>query len=516
MAIEPIKGFYVHDEVTDTNGVAQIALDAIEGVIQDDIAPAVTSWLDDHPEATTTVQDGAITKAKINTAFLPEIENAYVTPEMFGVSGTDADILEYAFNNLADGGVLMLNKDYTLDRVITLTRLSSRKRITIMPLSENAKINMNGYYITGTENGDTGNILFFGVQFNGASTGIFDGDKLVRLYFLGCNFTSTGSIVFSLSNRERAYFQSIHFLQCTFRHITDYLIKLPYDTATRLFDVSIRNSLIEWCDAGLISCNTWYGVTVSGNCIEGFTTTEPLFKGMRVSNGFTVTDNYFESLNTVYFDFSNYTYGNPFFFVFENNSIAESTVMSVFSMPPKNGGSGSVFKVSGNSFMTDASAANKVTVFDVSNTTEKLDKWVIIENQNFNSYMIWTNDTNNYIQSYSTIYTLLKSLEQTNGLVDMAPGSTKLITIYTTGNAITRSQLVIPITFPFIAPNTNYTYTVRNLAITGVTSNADVTLISQDGRFDSGMDLRYIDTTNNPFTANIPYSVRIRLYITFG
>lgn len=31
MAIEPIKGFYVHDEVTDTDGVAKIAPEAIEG-----------------------------------------------------------------------------------------------------------------------------------------------------------------------------------------------------------------------------------------------------------------------------------------------------------------------------------------------------------------------------------------------------------------------------------------------------------------------------------------------------
>ena len=140
-------------------------VDLIEDTIGGDVRDEVQAELEAHPEWTTTVQDGAITKAKINTAFLPEIENAYVTPEMFGVAGTDADLLEYAINNLADGGVLMLDKDYTLDRVITLTRLSSRRRITIMPLSENAKINMNGYYITGTENGNIGNILFFGVQF---------------------------------------------------------------------------------------------------------------------------------------------------------------------------------------------------------------------------------------------------------------------------------------------------------------------------------------------------------------
>ncbi len=48
---------------------------------------AVTKWLDRHPEATTTVQDGAITKKKINAKFLPYIEKDYVTPQMFGAKG---------------------------------------------------------------------------------------------------------------------------------------------------------------------------------------------------------------------------------------------------------------------------------------------------------------------------------------------------------------------------------------------------------------------------------------------
>lgn len=48
---------------------------------------AVTKWLDRHPEATTTVQDGTITKKKINAKFLPYIEKDYVTPQMFGAKG---------------------------------------------------------------------------------------------------------------------------------------------------------------------------------------------------------------------------------------------------------------------------------------------------------------------------------------------------------------------------------------------------------------------------------------------
>lgn len=47
----------------------------------------VSNWLDEHPEATTTVQNGAITETKINAEFLPYITNSYITPQMFGAKG---------------------------------------------------------------------------------------------------------------------------------------------------------------------------------------------------------------------------------------------------------------------------------------------------------------------------------------------------------------------------------------------------------------------------------------------
>lgn len=53
----------------------------------DVIAADVSNWLDEHPEATTTVQNGAITETKINAEFLPYITNSYITPQMFGAKG---------------------------------------------------------------------------------------------------------------------------------------------------------------------------------------------------------------------------------------------------------------------------------------------------------------------------------------------------------------------------------------------------------------------------------------------
>jgi hypothetical protein len=48
------------------------------------IDTSIKAWLADHPEATTTVQDGAITKNKIDNNFLLYIEKDYTTPQMFG------------------------------------------------------------------------------------------------------------------------------------------------------------------------------------------------------------------------------------------------------------------------------------------------------------------------------------------------------------------------------------------------------------------------------------------------
>ena len=51
------------------------------------IEQAVSDWLDEHPEATTTVEDGSLTEVKLSDALKKATVKEYVTPEMFGAVG---------------------------------------------------------------------------------------------------------------------------------------------------------------------------------------------------------------------------------------------------------------------------------------------------------------------------------------------------------------------------------------------------------------------------------------------
>lgn len=55
-------------------------------IIKDDVIKYdINNWLTEHPEATTTVQDGAITEKKLDFKLLSKL--SYVTPQMFGAVG---------------------------------------------------------------------------------------------------------------------------------------------------------------------------------------------------------------------------------------------------------------------------------------------------------------------------------------------------------------------------------------------------------------------------------------------
>lgn len=183
MAIEPIKGFYVHDEETNTDGVAKVSIEAVQE-FEDDIRDETSNWLDEHPEATTTVQDGAITKAKINTEFLPEIENAYVTPEMFGAKGDGVTDDGAAFLQALNSGaqVYLANSYYIANPInnpAMFVLIGDKKNSKIIAPNGLFNANINGAIIdqVNVEAKQTGEQT--ATAFNGTCTGL----RLTRSWF---------------------------------------------------------------------------------------------------------------------------------------------------------------------------------------------------------------------------------------------------------------------------------------------------------------------------------------------
>lgn len=111
-------------------GIAQNAHDIedLQGALGGDLESYVNDWLESHPEATTTVQDGSITEVKLSDTLKLKTIKDYVTPEMFGAVGDGAaddfaafvSCAEYAnANNLP---ICVSDKTYFINgnRTITL------------------------------------------------------------------------------------------------------------------------------------------------------------------------------------------------------------------------------------------------------------------------------------------------------------------------------------------------------------------------------------------------------------
>ncbi len=89
---------------------------------------ATKKWLDEHPEATTTVQDLSLTKEKFSDDLKLQTLNDYVNPQMFGgtYDGTkdNSEFIQSAIEyGAANGKSIVLSKDttYRIDKTICLS-----------------------------------------------------------------------------------------------------------------------------------------------------------------------------------------------------------------------------------------------------------------------------------------------------------------------------------------------------------------------------------------------------------
>lgn len=86
-------------------------------------ADAVSAWLEEHPEATTTVQDASLTEAKFTDSLKLKTIKDYVTPEMYGAVGDGNADDSTAFENAVNSGKLVYcSKIYKITQKIQLKK----------------------------------------------------------------------------------------------------------------------------------------------------------------------------------------------------------------------------------------------------------------------------------------------------------------------------------------------------------------------------------------------------------
>lgn len=105
-------------------------LSSSEGIeqITPPINDSVRKWLDEHPEATTTVQDKSLTKEKFTNKLALETVKDYVTPEMFGALGDgvndDTQFIQYCVDHYKN---IVLTQVYKISSPITISNKTGIK-----------------------------------------------------------------------------------------------------------------------------------------------------------------------------------------------------------------------------------------------------------------------------------------------------------------------------------------------------------------------------------------------------
>lgn len=464
--------------------------------IQQDVrqytASAIDNWLDEHPEATTTVQDGSLTLAKF-----ARVEN----PDNY--TGTDAEKLASAINAMPTGGIVLLDRDYELTSNVIITRGSGAGRVIVKSINKNATINCNSYEFTseGATFGSYGGIIFDGIRFVGTGN-LIDGKYLIRIFFCNCYITGFNHVVYS-SATNNVHLQTIYFINCMIRQIKGYILDVSADSGLHwLYDIRVNNSVIEW-SYGLINARAWQGVYIDNNAIEGFTGNVPVFDDIQAAYASSVSNNYFEKNAGTTIDFSKATERNDITIDISNNLFMQDTQTegAIIILPMlKTGG---CINIQDNIFRL-ANPTNAYGIKVMDEVTE------VLSNCNITGNVATLYDPNNKIKNVKSLSELYaEELYKISNVVDQSVNATHVMSIPVIGVALNSSLLRTSVPFPFETKNTDYLIDIINLDFTNlgnVASNTEVYAKKIGG---------IITSTTGSFTQNTVYSGAINIRITF-
>lgn len=216
---------------------------------EDFIGNQVNCWLDDHPEATTTVHNGAIIEEKINANFLPWIKKDYVTPEMFGAVGDgkndDSQEIQMAINYAVNSAkALILTQKYRITK-----KYKIEYPITI--ITKNGEIIYDGA-------DETGYVFTFGDS-SKLNTG-YDINIKLKHKCIGNNFLDGISgiklinMMYGKIACDISYFKN----GLTFEGVKD----CDYNYIEKSSLLSNLNAIVLDCKDGAVNQNTFVGINI--------------------------------------------------------------------------------------------------------------------------------------------------------------------------------------------------------------------------------------------------------------
>lgn len=214
---------------------------AIDFLTAVNVEEAVNNWLDEHPEATTTVENHSLTKDKLVIGTLD-----FVTPAMFGAVGDGVTDDSVAINACVNSGfpVDLGGKSYKISRQIHITKFIVRNGTFIFPESESRFepfVSLTGdtdtptvdienvRFVTGrtqgyswtldtdrplSDDGSYNNIVLFHV-----SSG--SGNKVLYFKALNCEFVNVDYV---LKHDSRVLGQHVEFDACNFDNVVEGMI----------------------------------------------------------------------------------------------------------------------------------------------------------------------------------------------------------------------------------------------------------------------------------------------------